>query len=92
MGVFLYLAPVVIRIEYNRKVYRYKVERLPSSGSFDFYRIIARNKTVDLRNNDPVLKRHNLKHRPRTWQVISGNISISNFEQKIIDEVEKLYY
>jgi hypothetical protein len=75
-------------VEHNRRRLLFRVFQKPSDKSFDYYEVVARNKSILFRNNAPVLRRHNLKRRRPTWEVVSGDIWNVAFKEKIIKALD----
>lgn len=74
---------------HDRLRYSFLVQQLPSDQSFDYYKVIAANKTITFKNNAPVLRRHSLKHRKPDWKVHEGDIWNVAFKAQIIKAIEK---
>lgn len=78
-----------IQITLDRKLYRLNVEQMPSDTSFLYFKVIAGNGTMLLKNNQPVLDRHNLKYRRPTWTVVSGEIHNTKMKELIFKAIEQ---
>jgi len=61
-----------ITITFERKTIRLIIERISQTKSQEKYKIIAKNQTLVLRNNRPLIISKGLKYFPIAWKVIEG--------------------
>lgn len=78
-----------ISITLDRRNYSYWVEKQPSDSSFEYYNVIAANGVMVIKNNSPVFKRHNLKHRRPTWSVEKNGIWNVRLFELITQAIER---
>ena len=58
----------------SEKAYvRLKVEMYYQSDQIEKYRVIARNRTIVMQTNSPLLRR-NLVHRKPDWKMVEGEL------------------
>lgn len=77
-----------IQVYHDRKRYRFNVQ-YRTDHAFDYYKVIARNKSITLKNNAPVMRRHHLKFRQPEWHVHEGDIWNSAFKESLIEAISK---
>jgi hypothetical protein len=75
-----------IQVPFQGKVYRYFVAHVSRTLAYDYYHVITRSSTLVLRNNQPLLVKHQLKDRP-TWSIEEGSISNQEFKDALIEQV-----
>lgn len=77
-----------IKVRYGSRDYEYQVEMLTYALGSESYQLTARNKTLILKNNRPILRRKGLKNWKPEWTLVSGEISNSGF----LEEIQKAIY
>lgn len=81
-----------IRIKHYYKWCRLWVIRLSTDDRHEWFKVIAKNKTIVLSNNRPALRRHGLKKRKPTWRLEEGKLdTVSGMEvitEAIMDHLE----
>lgn len=82
-----------IKVRYGSRDYKYNVEMISYALGSERFKLIARNKTLILQSNRPVLRRKGLKHRKPDWSLESGEMANSKFleelQEAIYNHVEK---
>lgn len=78
----------VLFITYDRKKYKYIAKTISQTHQFEFIEITARNKSIILRSNRPLLLYKGLKHRKLDWKIVNGNLSNSYFFELIVKALE----
>ena len=79
----------VLTITYDRRKYRYIANTISQTHQFEFIQIIAKNKSIILRSNRPLLLSKGLKHRKVDWKIVRGDLSNSHFLTLIVIEIER---
>ncbi len=74
-----------ISIRNDGNMIRLTVERIYLSEQIEKYKVTARNKSLTLQSNRPLLQKKNLKYRKPNWKLIEGQMHNSNVLDKIID-------
>ena len=77
----------VLIVIYDRKKYRYIAKTISQTNHFEFIQITARNKSIVLRSNRPLLLSKGLKHRNVDWRLVGGNMGNLYFLKLIIKEL-----
>ena len=77
-----------ISLRNDGKMIRLTVERIYLSDQLEKYKVTARNKSLTLQSNRPLLQKKNLKYRKPNWKLIEGQMHNSNVLNKIIDTLE----
>jgi len=77
---------LIVKIEgYNRLLTVLKT--LKGIGE-EQYKIIARNRTLVLSTNKPIIERRGLKDFPWTWKLISGELQSKSAYEAIVEALE----
>jgi hypothetical protein len=79
---------LTISIRNDGRIIRLTVERIYLSEQIEKYKVTARNKSLTLQSNRPLLRKKNLKYRKPNWKLIEGQMHNSNVLNKIIDALE----
>lgn len=78
-----------IAVFYDRREFHYKIESLQHQAKgFERFRLVAKNKTIVITSNRPLIRQQGLKHFPPTWIVEQGTISNPNFQEAIFKALE----
>jgi hypothetical protein len=58
----------------------------------EYFKLIARNKTLTIESNRPLFRNKGLKHRRYDLKILEGGTEVWNmvFRQKIYEQIEKL--
>lgn len=78
-----------IVIMVDGKYIRLQVERIYLSEQIERFEVKARNKTLTIQSNRPLLRGKGIKHRKPDYKLIAGDINSSGALEKII---EALHY
>lgn len=78
-----------VDVLHDGKKYHLRVVHELSTHLFDYYKVVAKNKTIRLRNNFPILNARKLKYREPKWEVVDGQIWNMAFKEKMILAIAK---
>jgi hypothetical protein len=76
-----------ITIRVDGRTIRLQVERIYLSGQIERFEVKARNKTLTIQSNRPLLRGKGIKHRKPDYKLIAGDIKSSGALEKIIEAV-----
>ena len=76
-----------IVIKVDRRPIRLQVERIFASPLIEKFLITARNKTITLQSNRPLLLGKGIKHRKPDYKIIVGVMISSGTEKAIVDSL-----
>lgn len=74
---------IVIRVD--GKYIRLQVDRIYVSEQIEKFEVRARNKTLTIQSNRPLLRGKGIKHRKPDYKLIAGDIKSSGALEKIIE-------
>jgi hypothetical protein len=77
-----------IKVYFQDKDYRLKVELIRSTNQIEQYRVIARNRQLVFQCDRPFLKAKNFKNKKPKWQLIEGNVLYNGLYERIVEEIE----
>ena len=77
-----------IIILHDRNRYKFHIDLLKVTKTEEIYQLTAKNRTLILKNNRPILKAKHLKHWQMTWKV-EGQIWNVHFQELICKAIEK---
>jgi chorismate mutase len=90
--VFLFFVLLVNEFHYlirnDGKIIRLIAERIYLSDQVEKYKVTARNKSLTLQSNRPLMRKKNLRYRRPNWKLIEGQLYNSAVLEKIIDALE----
>lgn len=78
----------VIVVFYDRKKIRLICEQVGMGIALDTWEVRARNKTLVLTNNRPVIEKARLNHFPWTWKLIKGELHNKALYDDIVQALE----
>ena len=73
MSTLLFTMEFYISVQSEKAYVRLKVEMYYQSDQIEKYRVIARNRTIVMQTNSPLLRR-NLVHRKPDWKMVEGEL------------------
>lgn len=76
-------------VEHDRKKIRLAVKRIYQSTQIERYEVTARNGSIILQCNWPVLRARGLRRRHPAWKVYKGNLPYMSLVEQIINAVER---
>jgi hypothetical protein len=76
-----------IKINHDRKIIRLQVEKIFEKDGFEQYKVSARNKTLILQSNRPLLRDKGLRFKRPKWTLESGQLHNAALLDKIISAV-----
>lgn len=76
-----------ISIRVDGRYIRLQVDRIYMSEQIERFEVKARNKTLTIQSNRPLLRGKGIKHRKPDYKLIAGTISSSGALEKIIEAV-----
>ena len=59
------------------------VVKIRETPSFEFFEVCAKNRSLIIKGNRPILKQMNLKSKPIKWQLIEGTLTNIDLLEKI---------
>lgn len=78
-----------IHIIHDQQVLRLVAERIVVNETSKRYRVIARNRSLVVQNNRPLLLRHGLKHRRIDWKLVDGSLQNTKLLELICKKIEE---
>lgn len=78
-----------ISVKIDRRVIRLQVERIFLDKRFERFKVIAKNKSLILQNNRPILANKGLKYRKPKWDLIEGQLQNTSLVQSIIEAISE---
>lgn len=66
---------VPIKVKLRGNLISLQVERWKCVDGFEYFRIIAKNKTITIKCNRPMIHDKGLKHFPITWTIAEGELN-----------------
>jgi hypothetical protein len=76
---------IVIKID--RRPIRLQVERIVASPLIEQFKITARNKTLTIQSNRPLLRGKGIKHRKPNYKITTGGLVSSGVKDAIINAI-----
>jgi hypothetical protein len=77
-----------IMIRFDGRRIRLQAEQVYLSTQLEKYRVTARNKSLTLQNNRPLLKAKGLKNKKTDWKLIDGQMHNTHVLGEIIKALE----
>lgn len=77
-----------ISIRVDGRTIRLQVERIYLSEQIERFEVKARDKTLTIQSNRPLLRGKGIKHRKPDYKLIAGTISSSGALEKIIENLD----
>lgn len=77
-----------IVIMVDGKYIRLQVERIYLSEQIEKFEVKARNKTLTIQSNRPLLRGKGIRHRKPDYKLIAGDIKSSGALEKIIEAIQ----
>ena len=74
-----------IQVWHNGHYIRLRVEQIYTSDQVEKYEIIARNKSLTIQSNRPLLKAKGLKTRRPDYKLIAGSLQYYSLLEQIIE-------
>ncbi len=74
-------------IKIDRRPIRLQVERIVASPLIEQFKITARNKTLTIQNNRPLLRGKGIRYRKPNYKIIEGGSVSSGVRDGIIDAI-----
>lgn len=76
-----------ISVRWEMKYVRLKVERVYLSNQIERFNVIARNRTIVIQSNRPLLRANGMKHRKPDWKLVEGEIFNMSFLVSLINTI-----
>ena len=68
---------------------RVKVERTYQSDQIERFKVIARDRSLVLQNNRPLLRANGMRHRKPDWKLVEGELLSMDFLQSLIFTINR---
>lgn len=78
-----------ISVQWENRYVRVKVERTYQSDQIERFKVIARDRTLVLQNNRPLLRTNGMKHRKPDWKMVQGELLNLTFLQSLIFTINR---
>lgn len=73
-----------ISVQWENRYVRLKVERTFQSDQIERFKVIARNRSLILQSNRPLLRSNGMRHRKPDWKLVDGEIFDMAFLQSLV--------
>ena len=78
-----------INVQSEKAYVRLKVEMYYQSDQIEKYRVIARNRTIVLQSNRPLIRKNGMKHRKPDWKLVEGELQNMTFLQSLVETINR---